>query len=318
MPTVVCSFCEKEFERPQYLIKEKNFCSRPCSAQSRKSSYDETLEMHQFYSEGNSLIVTGRHFGLTDMALISRFKKHGFMTRQKEIDPSLRNYTEADLKFQYLECKKTISELQELYGVSRSLIQDDLKRFNITTRKASKRDQKGKNNDSWKGGFSYTNQGYKLVLMPEHPNAQTNGYVFEHVLIALKKFGFDKLPTDSCVHHINLNIKDNSEANLDVCKISKHMEYHSQLQYHAASFLIGNGLIKFNSRDGYYYNNSDLLPKLIPQKIPRVKKYKSIKKENHPNARKGWIAEHVYIALKTANQDRLRKGQAVHHIDPQK
>ena len=57
------------------------------------------------------------------------------------------------------------------------------------------------------------------------------------------------------------------------------MEYHSQLQYHAASFLIGNGLIKFNSRDGYYYNNSDLLPKLIPQKIPRVKKYKVFKKK---------------------------------------
>ena len=160
-----------------------------------------------------------------------------------------------------------------------------------------------------------TNQGYKLVLMPEHPNAQTNGYVFEHVHIALKKFGFDKLPKDSCVHHINLNIKDNSEANLDVCKISKHMEYHSQLQYHAASFLIGNGLIKFNSRDGYYYNNSDLLPKLTPQKIPKGKNTKALKKENHPNARKGWIAEHVYIALKTANQDRLRKGQAVHHID---
>lgn len=52
--------------------------------------------------------------------------------------------------------------------------------------------------------------------MPEHPRADSEGYVFEHILFAEKAFG-GPLPHGTEVHHFNEIKSDNSPGNLVLC-----------------------------------------------------------------------------------------------------
>ena len=73
------------------------------------------------------------------------------------------------------------------------------------------------NNPNWGGGKSIDPKGKALVLYPQHPRANNNGYVFEHILIAERALG-KKISKDTPIHHINENISDNHNSNLVVCE----------------------------------------------------------------------------------------------------
>ena len=52
----------------------------------------------------------------------------------------------------------------------------------------------------WKGGRYTTDRGYVKILCPDHPRADSGGYVFEHILIGEKALG-KFLPEKAVVHH---------------------------------------------------------------------------------------------------------------------
>lgn len=81
-----------------------------------------------------------------------------------------------------------------------------------------------------------------------------NGYVAEHIAVALNKEGLERLPKGSCVHHINLKKDDNRPENLDICTHKDHQRYHSQLEELAVIHLLEKGLIGFESGKGYFFN----------------------------------------------------------------
>jgi hypothetical protein len=176
-------------------------------------------------------------------------------------------YTEEQLFELYITKNMSQAEIGNMFGVSQHKVFKDLKRMNINSRKATKRNQFGENNSSWKGGRTLVNyktpyghrflsdrnedKGYYMVRMPDHPNSGKNGYVFEHIAIALKASNRDKLEPFECVHHINFVRTDNDPTNLLICAKDKHREYHGKLE-NVVGELLDRKIVEFDSELGYF------------------------------------------------------------------
>ena len=75
---------------------------------------------------------------------------------------------------------------------------------------------------NWKGGRKIHEDGYIQIWKPNHSNANANGYVYEHVLIASEMLG-RKIPDGVIVHHVNNDPSDNHPNNLVICE---NRSYH--------------------------------------------------------------------------------------------
>lgn len=79
--------------------------------------------------------------------------------------------------------------------------------------------------------------GYREVFSPEHPKADYQGRVPEHMVLVEGWMG-RSLRADEIVHHINMDKLDNSRANLSVLHKSDHAKIHHYYQ-HVGLFLCG-------------------------------------------------------------------------------
>jgi hypothetical protein len=95
------------------------------------------------------------------------------------------------------EQNKHNSEAQKKYW-SGSLRHDELMRRSKIGASVSSR-IKGENHHSWNGGRYTGKDGYVSILRPEHPNAQSDGYVAEHRLVMSESLG-RPLATNEHVH----------------------------------------------------------------------------------------------------------------------
>lgn len=83
---------------------------------------------------------------------------------------------------------------------------------------------KGENNPSWKGG-RIKSGGYIFIYNPNHPFANSKGYVREHRLVCEKSLNRYLKPNE-IPHHINKILDDNRPENLYLfSSISKHIIY---------------------------------------------------------------------------------------------
>ena len=79
---------------------------------------------------------------------------------------------------------------------------------------------------NWKGGIIINDAGYVLIKMPEHPRANKNGYVRQHIVVAEGMLGRPLRPNE-IVHHKNGIKNDNRPENLEIYPTrSKHTVMH--------------------------------------------------------------------------------------------
>lgn len=86
----------------------------------------------------------------------------------------------------------------------------------------------GEANGYWKGGRRTNCDGYILIMRPEHPRADRDGYVFEHILVAEQKLGRFLSRGEVC-HHLNGNPEDNGKDNIIIYNNhSEHLKEHTR------------------------------------------------------------------------------------------
>ena len=68
-------------------------------------------------------------------------------------------------------------------------------------------------NANWNGGIRKHKIGYVEIRTPNHPNKNSDGYVYEHRLVMEKHLGRHLKPSE-IVHHINHDCSDNRLENL--------------------------------------------------------------------------------------------------------
>jgi len=78
----------------------------------------------------------------------------------------------------------------------------------------------GKDHPNWKGG-RIKSSGYIFVYRPEHPRANRDGYVREHILVWEESHG-KPLPKGWIVHHLNGEKDNNQPKNLKGLPNKKH------------------------------------------------------------------------------------------------
>lgn len=94
---------------------------------------------------------------------------------------------------------------------------------------------RGKENHRWNGGTTIGTRGYRFIACPEHPRADQNGYIQEHIVIAEKALG-RFLPGGAQIHHVNKLTSDNRNANLVICQ---NQAYHLLLHVRAKAVEAG-------------------------------------------------------------------------------
>lgn len=69
--------------------------------------------------------------------------------------------------------------------------------------------------------------GYIYLRRPDHPDANSDGYIAEHRLLMGEHLGRPILPSED-VHHVNEIVDDNRPKNFEVLTRSEHMKRHAQ------------------------------------------------------------------------------------------
>lgn len=98
--------------------------------------------------------------------------------------------------------------------------------------------KRGKENPNWKSDEKINTYGYRLIRCVEHPFANSDGFVFEHRLIAEQYLltddnsiiinGIRYLNPEFHVHHIDKNPLNNDPKNLQIVTKQEHAQMHGK------------------------------------------------------------------------------------------
>lgn len=86
----------------------------------------------------------------------------------------------------------------------------------------------GANSGNFNGYRAKAQEGYILRYAPDHPHANSRGYIGEHRLVMEEHIGAI-LPKEFVVHHLNGVKDDNRIENLAVMTVGAHSSFHGKI-----------------------------------------------------------------------------------------
>jgi hypothetical protein len=174
--------------------------------------------------------------GINPITIAKNMKKHGISSRDVNSEKSLLTKLKINddqlknmLSFKYEYKKISINKISREFDVSTRIVRKYLQKYEIPLRnhkESNKVSNSRENNHKWNGGEK-NHEGYKQLLIPEHPHAFGIGYVYEHRYIMEQHIG-RFLKTKEHVHHINGNKLDNRIENLQLLSSSEHTKLHQK------------------------------------------------------------------------------------------
>ena len=138
----------------------------------------------------------------------------------------IKGYKDKEILAKKYEELGSLQKVADYFGVSKKLILNYMKRFDIQRNQRKPKQEKPKKIDTFHKGYTISWNGYKMIYLPIHPPCDGKGYIREHILVMEKYLG-RYLTEDEIVHHIDENKLNNDINNLKLMTKYEHKCYHS-------------------------------------------------------------------------------------------
>lgn len=160
------------------------------------------------YKERGSLQSTADFFGVSKKTILNYMKKFDIERNSKTISFDMKK------AYEMLKEGKSQNEVAAFFNISIVTLHRRLT-------------SKGYKTNFFHKGYIETWNGYRMIHKPQHPFADTKGYIREHRYVMEKSLG-RYLSDDEHVHHIDGDKANNDISNLELMKGVDHITLHSR------------------------------------------------------------------------------------------
>lgn len=172
----------------------------------RKLDIEFTKNMlKEDYKELRSADKIAKKYGVSKKCILNRMKAFGIQRNRRTVSvEKVRELADKGL---------SAHEIGKDLGFSKSAISKAGLRHNILIP------------DKFHKGYIVTHNGYVMVKVPNHPFADSKGYVRKHRLV-MENHLERILDQDEIIHHINGDKTDNRIENLKIVSLPEHTKNH--------------------------------------------------------------------------------------------